>query len=104
MRSIHYHAYGRPEDVLRVDDVAPPAAPGPDEVRVRVLVRPVHPGDLLGVAGRYRAPSDTAPVPAGGNRPGFEGMGIVDAVGMHAAGRLRPGMRVAFFPGRGAWG
>lgn len=104
MRSIHYHAYGRPEDVLRVDEVAEPAAPGPDEVRVRVLARPVHPGDLLGVAGRYRLPSDTAPVPAGGNRPGFEGMGIVDAVGANAAGRLRPGMRVAFFPGRGAWG
>jgi NADPH:quinone reductase-like Zn-dependent oxidoreductase len=102
MRSIHYHAYGKPEDVLQVDEVAPPAAPGPDEVLVRVLVRPVHPGDLLGVSGRYRAPSDTAPVPAGGNRPGFEGMGVVEAVG--SVGRLRPGMRVAFFPGRGAWG
>lgn len=106
MRSIRYHAYGAPEQVLRVDHVPAPGEPGPGDVLVRVLARPVHPGDLLGVAGRYRAPSDTAPVPAGGARPGFEGMGMVEAVGtdVRAAGRLFPGMRVAFFPGAGAWG
>ncbi|OON60001.1 hypothetical protein B0920_22285 [Massilia sp. KIM] len=106
MRSIHYHRYGNPEDVLRVDHVPEPPAPGADEVLIRVLLRPVHPGDLLGVSGRYRAPGDTAPLPEGGARPGFEGMGLVEAVGasVQAEGRLRPGMRVAFFPGRGAWG
>lgn len=105
MRSIRYYAYGAPEQVLRVDHVPAPGEPGPGEVRVRVLARPVHPGDLLGVAGRYRAPSDTAPVAAAGARPGFEGMGMVEAVGtdVQAAGRLFPGMRVAFFPAAGAW-
>ena len=104
MRSIRYHAFGTPEDVLRVEREPAPQPPGPDEVLIRVLVRPMHPGDLLGVAGRYRAPGDPTPVPVGGNRPGFEGMGVVEAVGAEAAERLQPGMRVAFFPGAGAWG
>ena len=106
MRSIRYHAFGAPEEVLQAGREPAPPAPGPDEVLVRVLVRPMHPGDLLGVAGRYRSPADTAPVPAGGGRPGFEGMGIVEAVGgqADAEGHLRPGTRVAFFPGAGAWG
>jgi NADPH:quinone reductase-like Zn-dependent oxidoreductase len=106
MRSIRYHTFGVPEQVLQVGREAAPPPPGPDEVLIRVLVRPVHPGDLLGVAGRYRTPADTTPVPAGGGRPGFEGMGLVEAVGGEAGrdGRLRPGMRVAFFPGAGAWG
>ncbi|MFK3739158.1 zinc-binding dehydrogenase [Massilia sp. TN1-12] len=105
MRSLAYHRYGNPEQVLQLDQVNDPPAPGPDEVLVRVLSRPVHPGDLLGVAGRYRAPGDTAAVPIGGVRVGFEGMGTIAAVGsaVQAEGRLAPGMRVAFFPGRGAW-
>lgn len=105
MRSLAYHRYGNPEQVLQLDHVNDPPAPGPDEVLVRVLSRPVHPGDLLGVAGRYRAPGDTAAVPIGGVRVGFEGMGTIAAVGsaVQTAGRLAPGMRVAFFPGRGAW-
>lgn len=105
MRSIRYHAFGAPEDVLRVVRDPVPPAPAADEVLIRVLARPMHPGDLLGVAGRYRSPLDTTPVQAGGARPGFEGMGVVEAVGsdVDADGRLAPGTRVAFFPGAGAW-
>lgn len=52
MRSIQYHAYGKPEDVLRVDDVAPPAAPGPDEVRGALDLARTHPHPF-DVAARY---------------------------------------------------
>ncbi len=105
MRTIAYRRHGNPEQVLQLEHVGAPPAPGPGEVLVRVLARPVHPGDLLGVAGRYRAPGDTTPVLDGGVRVGFEGMGRIAALGADvlAAGRLAPGMRVAFFPGRGAW-
>lgn len=104
MRAVRYHSYGNPEEVLQVDIIPSPPAPAEGEVQVRVLARPIHPGDLLGVAGRYRAPGDTSNVAAGGASIGFEGMGVIEAIGGNAASHLKPGMRVAFFPGRGAWG
>jgi NADPH:quinone reductase-like Zn-dependent oxidoreductase len=104
MRIVQYHSYGNPEQVLRVNE-APPPAPGPDQLLVRVLSRPIHPGDLLGVEGRYSGASAGAPVAAGAASPGFEGMGVIEAVGSAVpAGPLVPGARVAFFPAGGAWG
>ena len=46
-----------------------------------------------------------AGVAPGGARPGFEGVGEIAAVGAEVseASGLRPGGRVAFFPGRAAW-
>jgi NADPH:quinone reductase-like Zn-dependent oxidoreductase len=105
MRIVQYHSYGNPEQVLRVNEMAPPPAPGPDQLLVRVLARPVHPGDLLGVEGRYSGASAGTPVTAGAASPGFEGMGVIEAVGSAVpAGRMVPGARVAFFPAGGAWG
>jgi NADPH:quinone reductase-like Zn-dependent oxidoreductase len=101
MRTILYRRNGDPAQVLELSEVDAPPAPADGEVLVRVLLRPVHYGDLLGIAGRYRSRGDTTPLPEGGNRVGFEGMGIVQAVG-HGVD-LRIGTRVAFFPGRAAW-
>jgi len=104
MRIVQYHNYGNPEQVLRVNGVAPPA-PGAGQLLVRVLARPVHPGDLLGIEGRYSGARAGAPVAAGAASPGFEGMGVVEAVGEGvAAETFTPGTRVAFFPAGGAWG
>ena len=105
MRIVQYHDYGNPEEVLRVNQVAAPAAPGPGQLLVRVLVRPVHPGDLLGIEGRYSGASTGAAVAAGVASPGFEGMGRIEAVGEGVVdARLVPGQRIAFFPAGGAWG
>ncbi|MFT4437695.1 zinc-binding dehydrogenase [Caballeronia sp. 15715] len=106
MRTILYRSYGKPTKVLELVDVPDLAGPDANEVLIRVLSRPIHPGDLLGVEGRYRAPSDMSNVAPGGNRPGFEGMGIVEAIGsaVDARAGLSVGVRVAFFPGRWAWG
>jgi NADPH:quinone reductase-like Zn-dependent oxidoreductase len=105
MRIVQYHSYGNPEQVLRVNEAPPPPAPGPDQLLVRVLARPVHPGDLLGVEGRYSAAGAGTPVAAGAASPGFEGTGVIEAVGSAVpAGPLAPGARVAFFPAGGAWG
>ena len=106
MRSIVYERYGEPNQVLKLQDVPNPPPPNEGEVLVRVLSRPVHPGDLIGVRGGYRSPRNIAGVPAGGARPGFEGYGIVEASGpgIDAAKGLTPGSRVAFFPAKWAWG
>lgn len=100
MRSVLYRRHGRPSEVLEVADVEKPGSPAAGEVLIRVLSRPVHYGDLLGIAGRYRSGGDFS-VPATGNRVGFEGYGIVEQSGEGVA--LPKGTRVAFFPGRAAW-
>jgi NADPH:quinone reductase-like Zn-dependent oxidoreductase len=106
MRTVLYNRYGAGADVLEVDTVPSPAAPGPNEIAIRVLARPVHHGDLLGVAGRYRSPGDFSEVPPGGKRPGFEGMGVIQTIGadVPATSGFAEGDRVAFFPVLGAWG
>jgi NADPH:quinone reductase-like Zn-dependent oxidoreductase len=63
---------------------------------VRVPVRPVHPGDLMGVVG------DGYPVVLEAPRyPGLEGMGVVEALGSGVTGPPT-GTRVTFFPAPGA--
>jgi NADPH:quinone reductase-like Zn-dependent oxidoreductase len=106
MRSILYEHYGEPGEMLRLHDVPDLSAPSAGEVLIRVHSRPVHPGDLLGVRGRYRSPGNTADVAPGGARPGLEGAGVIEAVGpnVDASTGLTPGGRVAFFPAKGAWG
>lgn len=106
MRTILYDTYGEPAEVLRLAQVDALPAPGPGDVLIRVFKRPVHPGDLIGVRGRYRGPGNTSGVAPGGARPGFEGAGVIETVGSEVSDvtGLRPGARVAFFPGRWAWG
>jgi NADPH:quinone reductase-like Zn-dependent oxidoreductase len=106
MRSIIYHRYGEPADVLQLTEAPDLPAPGKDEVLIRATSRPVHPGDLIGIRGLYRAPGNTSPLGPDGARPGFEGAGVVEAVGagIEPASGLLPGARVAFFPARWAWG
>ena len=96
MRSVVYDRHGDPGRVLRLDtaDVVP--RPGPGEVLVRVLARPLHPGTLMEVAGQGDAGVLDPP-----RSPGFEGMGVVEALGQGVAGP-EPGSRVAFFPVPGA--
>jgi NADPH:quinone reductase-like Zn-dependent oxidoreductase len=80
----------------------PVPEPGPNQVRVRMLASPINPSDLLTVRGQYGA---TAQLPA---TPGYEGVGVVDAVGPGLIGLvrgLRRGRRVAVPSGLGGnWG
>jgi NADPH:quinone reductase-like Zn-dependent oxidoreductase len=75
--------------ILRVVD-EPPRAPGPGEVRIRVTSAGLNRADVLYRAGRYllRTPGES--------RSGFEGAGVVEAVG--AGARSRPGDRVGVLP------
>jgi NADPH:quinone reductase len=93
MKAVVCEKWGDPAEVLQVRDLPTPE-PGPGQVRVRMLVSPINPSDLLMVRGVYgRQP----PLPA---VPGFEGVGVVEA-GSGLLARLRMNRRVAVPNGGG---
>src|SRR5205085_3947186 len=96
-KAIVFERFGEPGEVLQVRDVPRPD-PGKNQVRVRMLASPINPSDLMVVRGRYgRLPT----LPA---TPGFEGVGIIEAVGpglLRLLRGLKPGRRVAVLNGTG---
>ena len=94
MKAIRFDRYGEPAKVLRVQE-CPLPEPGKGEVRVRILASPVNPSDLLFVRGLETAIQPQFPSPAG-----FEGVGMVDALGPQVQ-RPVQGQRVAFFNEKG---
>ena len=93
MKAVVCERWGDPAEVLQVQDLPTPE-PGRGQVRVRMLVSPVNPSDLLMVRGIYgRRP----PLPA---VPGFEGVGVVEA-GTGLLAKLRMNRRVAVPNGAG---
>lgn len=95
MRAIVQHEFGDPATVLTVEEV-PLAQPGPREVRIRVLLSPIHNHDLWTIRGTYGV---TPELPA---RAGTEAVGIVDAVGAGVEG-LAVGQRVVTGGTFGVW-
>jgi NADPH:quinone reductase-like Zn-dependent oxidoreductase len=94
MKAIQFDAYGEPAEVLAVAD-RPVPEPRKGEVRVRILASPINPSDLLYVRGQYSGVEPRFPAPVG-----FEGVGIVDALGPDAKG-VAVGQRVAAVNGQG---
>jgi NADPH:quinone reductase-like Zn-dependent oxidoreductase len=98
MKAIVFDRFGDPREVLQLRDMPAPPAPGPGEVRVRMKMSPINPSDLMTVRGNYgRQPT----LPA---TPGFEGVGVIDAVGpgwLKMLRGIRPGRRVAVLNGHG---
>ncbi len=99
MRTITYDRQGDAAQVLRLSALPDPPAPAAGQVQVRVLARPIRPGDLGGVEGFPGGPPQRFAAP---RIPGVEGMGIVESVG-EGVRDLRPGQRVAVFPVPGTW-
>lgn len=94
-RALRFHATGDPLAALRLEDLPLPD-PGPGEMRLRMVARPINPSDLLQVQGVYgRKPS----LPA---TAGFEGLGLIDAVGAGVTG-WTPGQRALPIGAQGTW-
>ncbi|HYZ28017.1 MAG TPA: zinc-dependent alcohol dehydrogenase family protein [Thermoleophilaceae bacterium] len=94
MKAIAFSAHGEPDGVLAVVD-RPVPQPGPGEARVRILASPVNPSDLLYVRGHYSGVEPRFPATVG-----FEGVGVVDALGPEPNG-VAVGQRVAVVNGQG---
>ncbi|EFH80056.1 zinc-dependent alcohol dehydrogenase family protein [Ktedonobacter racemifer] len=94
MKAIRFNQYGEPAKVLEIREYPLPE-PGEGEARVRILASPVNPSDLLFVRGHYAGVQPQFPSPVG-----FEGVGVVDALGPQVH-HLVPGQRVAVLNGRG---
>ena len=100
MKAIVFERPGEPSQVLETRDI-PIMEPGQNQVRVRMLASPINPSDLLAVRGNY---GRHASLPT---TPGFEGVGVIDAVGpglFKLVRGLRVGRRVGVLQGTsGAW-
>jgi NADPH2:quinone reductase len=81
MRAWRTQRYGRPGEVLSLDDVPIPA-PGPGELCVRVQAIPLNLNDLERITGGNMMLRPELPY-----SPGMEVMGVVDACGPGAEGR-----------------
>lgn len=78
MRAWRTHRYGRPSEVLRLDDVQIPA-PGAGELLVRTLAIPLNLNDLERITGGNMMLRHELPY-----SPGMEVMGVVEACGAGA--------------------
>jgi len=75
MKAACFDRYGDPAEVLERVDLDDPGAPGPNELRLRMLAAPIDPADLLLIAGLYGERPELPHI------PGLEGVGRVEAVG-----------------------
>ncbi|HEV2864370.1 MAG TPA: zinc-dependent alcohol dehydrogenase family protein [Pyrinomonadaceae bacterium] len=95
MRSVRFARFGEPIDVLEVVDLPVPEV-GPGQMLIRMRARPVNPSDLLTVRGLYGV------LPRLPASPGFEGVGVIEAVGSEAE-EFHVGRRVIPVGARGTW-
>ncbi len=95
MRALTHDTFGDPEQVLTVTE-RPTPEPGPGQVRLRIILSPIHNHDLWTIRGTYGFKPE---LPAAS---GTEALGIVDALG-EGVNNLTVGQRVASGGTFGAW-
>lgn len=94
MQHVVAKSFGDPEHVLELAE-APLPEPKADEVRVRLVLSPIHNHDLMTIRGRYGYKPDLP------YTPGTEALGVIDALGADVTG-YSTGQRVAY-SGQGLW-
>lgn len=87
--------FGPAQEVVRVERYEAPR-PAAGEARVRMTARGINPSDLVAISGAYASRTELPFV------PGFEGVGVVEAVGPGVTG-LAAGDRVFPIGSAGAW-
>lgn len=95
MQIVEFEQIGNPEDVLQLKTVED-RSPGQGEVKVKVLATPIHPANLLQIAGQYAADPVLPSV------PGMEGIGEVLEVGPGVS-HLQAGQNVLLTGIAGTW-
>ncbi|MFC0286070.1 zinc-binding dehydrogenase [Kaistia hirudinis] len=95
MRSVVFERFGAPSEVLGTAE-RPIPQPGPGEIRVRLVLSPIHNHDLWTIRGTYGV---KPALPATG---GTEALGIVDALGEGVSGPAI-GRRVVITGVSGVW-
>lgn len=95
MRSAAHTVFGDPAEVLSLTD-SPVPQPGPDQVRIRTILAPIHNHDLWTVRGNYGYKPE---LPAIG---GSEAVGFIDALGDRVTG-FQLGQRVSVASVHGSW-
>lgn len=95
VKSLKIYEYGNPKEVIRVENktIIPPTQ---QEILVRMLARPINPSDLIPIWGKYAHRIILPTV------PGYEGVGVVEAVGSLVSSKLL-GQRVLPLRGEGTW-
>ncbi len=96
MNIVQFNELGNPADVLTLAHVTD-QAPGAGEVKVKVLAAPIHPANLLQIAGAYLAPTSEFPA-----TPGQEGIGVVSEIG-EGVSHLQVGQNVLLAGVGGTW-
>lgn len=95
MQSIIHHKFGEPVDVLASAEMPKPE-PKAGEVRIKMILSPIHNHDVWTVRGSY---GYKPTLPAIG---GSEGVGIIDALG-EGVDHVSVGQRVAVAAVHGSW-
>lgn len=95
MQSAIFRQFGNPPEMLEAA-TSPMPQPGPGQVRVRMLLAPIHNHELWTVRGNYGYKPE---LPAIG---GTEACGIVDALG-EDVDNVKLGQRVAVARAQGTW-
>lgn len=95
MRSVTYNEFGKPSDVLRIEDRPTPETKA-GEVRIKTILSSIHNHDLITIQGQY----GTKPkLPA---LAGSEAVGTIDAIG-EEVDNLEVGQRVVATGVEGTW-
>jgi NADPH2:quinone reductase len=95
MKSLSYSEFGDPAAVLSVVE-QPLPEPKADEVRIKLVLAPIHNHDLWTIKGAY---GYKPPLPA---IAGSEAVGVIDQLGANASG-LQVGQRVVASGVHGSW-
>ncbi|WP_287908649.1 zinc-binding dehydrogenase [Acinetobacter sp.] len=95
MQSIIHHKFGEPVDVLASAEMPKPE-PKAGEVRIKMILSPIHNHDVWTVRGSY---GYKPALPAVG---GSEGVGVIDALG-EGVDHVSVGQRVAVAAVHGSW-